>query len=536
MCPCGSLVGATMRILNASQMREADRRTIDGIGIPARVLMENAGRQVASAIEQAFDDLALMRVSILCGRGNNGGDGFVVARVLLERGVDVHVYLLGTGAALTGDAKANHDVLLALGVGLVEIPDAATWELLGSTALAADLIVDALFGTGLRGPLEGLAETVVADLNASHRAVVAVDLPSGLSADHANVEGAAVEATMTIALGAPKLPLILPPAELLAGSVLVADIGIPSRVIDDIDGPRVEMMTRVSMAGLIVPRRADSHKGTYGRVLIVAGSIGRTGAAVLAAKAALRAGAGLVTVAVPRSCQPLVAAGGAEFMTLPLAETAEGTVAAEALTQVLAFRADVIAAGPGLGGGAEVAAFVHGLVQRSGVPLVLDADALNAFIDRADLLVGREDVPIVITPHPGEMARLLGTSVERVQRDRLDVALDFAASHRVHVVLKGHRTIVAEPEGRAGVNMTGNPGMATAGSGDVLTGMIAAWYGQVRDAARAARIAVYLHGAAGDLAQNDRGQTALIAGDIIAQLGDAVQELRQKPAPEPEET
>jgi NAD(P)H-hydrate epimerase len=520
-----------MRILNTAQMREAERRTVDDIGIPARVLMENAGRQVASAIETAFEELALMRVSVLCGRGNNGGDGFVTARVLVERGVDVHVYLLGAASALTGDARANHDVLHALGIEVVEIPDPATWELLGSSVLAADLVIDALHGTGLHGPLSGLGETVVADLNASSRAVVSIDLPSGLSADHPNVDGPAVEATMTVALGAPKLPLILPPAEPNAGTVLIADIGIPSRIVDDVPGPRIEMLTRASVGWMVEPRRTDSHKGTYGRVLIVAGSTGRTGAAILAARAALRSGAGLVTVAVPASCLPIVAAGGAEFMTLPLPETADGTVAADAIAAVLAFRADIIAVGPGLGGGPAVAAFVHGLVARSGVPLILDADALNAFVDSAELLVGRADVPIIITPHPGEMARLLGSSIERVQRDRLGVALEFAQAHRLHVVLKGHRTIVADPAGNAGVNMTGNPGMATAGSGDVLTGVLAGWFGQLRDAGKAARLAVYLHGAAGDLAQNDRGQSALIAGDLIAHLGDAVQELVQKGKP-----
>jgi hydroxyethylthiazole kinase-like uncharacterized protein yjeF len=524
-----------MRILNTAQMREAERRTIDDIGIPARVLMENAGRQVAAAIENSFEDIAAMRVSVLCGRGNNGGDGFVVARVLVERGIDLHVYLFGTAADLSGDARANHDVLQAIGGPIVEIPDAATWEMLGSGALAVDLVVDALFGTGLRGPLSGLIETVVADINASSRAVVSVDMPSGLSADHANVDGPAVEATLTVALGAPKLPLILPPAEHLSGSLLVADIGIPSRIIDEVAGPRVEMLTRTSVASLIGTRSADSHKGTYGRVLIVAGSRGRTGAAVLAARAALRSGAGLVTVAVPAQCLPIVAAGGAEFMTLPLAETPEGTVAASALAEVLAFRADVIAAGPGLGGGPDVAAFVHGLVERSGVPLILDADALNAFVDQAGALTGRRDVPVVVTPHSGEMARLLGCSVDHVQRDRLGIALEFARAHRVHVVLKGHRTIVADPSGNAGVNMSGNPGMATAGAGDVLTGVIAGWYGQLRDPALASRLAVYLHGAAGDLAQADRGQSALIAGDLIAHLGDAVLEVQQRPRPAQDE-
>ncbi|ODS59480.1 MAG: hypothetical protein ABS36_00655 [Acidobacteria bacterium SCN 69-37] len=523
-----------MRILNTAQMREAERRTIEDLGIPGRVLMENAGRQVAAAIESRFEQLIDMSVSVLCGRGNNGGDGFVVARVLFERGVDVHVYLFGTADALTGDARANHDVLLALGVGVVEIPDAATWELLGTRILAVDLVVDALFGTGLRGPVSGLVETVIADLNASGRAIVAVDLPSGLSADHANVDGPAVDATMTVTLAAPKIPLVSMPAEAYAGAVLVADIGVPQRLIDDVDGHYIEMMTPASVKGIPPVREADSHKGTYGRVLVVAGSVGRTGAAILAARAALRSGAGLVTVAVPASCLAIVAAGGPEYMTLPLPETAQGTVAAGALADVLATRADVMAVGPGLGGGADVTAFVQGLVARSGVPLVLDADALNAFVDRTDLLVGRDDVPVVITPHPGEMARLLGTSTEHVQQQRLEVALDFARTHRVHVVLKGHRTIVAAPDGHAGVNITGNPGMATAGSGDVLTGVIAAWYGQVRDAWKAARVGVHLHGAAGDLAQDDRGQAALMAGDIVAHLGDALRALVSGTKPTPE--
>lgn len=518
-----------MRILNSAQMREAEARTIDHVGIPARVLMENAGRQVAAAMENAFEELAVMRVSVLCGRGNNGGDGFVTARVLIERGVDVHVYLFGTTDAVGGDARANLDVLRALGVDVVEIPDAAAWELLATQVLAADLVVDALFGTGVRGPLTGLAAAVVSDVNASSRPVVAIDLPSGLSADHPAVDGPVMEATLTVTLGAPKLPLILPPAERHAGTLLVADIGIPTPVVQGLDAPRIDMLTRSLMAPLVAARRQETHKGTYGRVLIVAGSVGRTGAAILAARAALRSGAGLVTVATPASCLPIVAAGGAEVMTLPLPETGQGTIAAEALGDVLAFRADVIAVGPGLGTDGATAAFVHDLVERSGVPLVLDADALNAFVDHAPSLAGRDDVPLMLTPHPGEMARLLGVSVTHVQRDRLATTVEFARAHRVHVVLKGHRTIVADPSGDAGVNMTGNPGMATAGSGDVLTGVLAAWFAQLHDARTACRLAVHLHGAAGDLAAADRGQHALVAGDIVNHLGDAVQDLLQKP-------
>ncbi|HUL72340.1 MAG TPA: NAD(P)H-hydrate dehydratase [Vicinamibacterales bacterium] len=525
-----------MRVLTTSQMREADRRTIEEIGLPSTVLMENAGRQVVAAMESAFDGLASMRIAVLCGRGNNGGDGFVVARTLLARHIDTGVYLVGQAAELKGDARVNLDVLHHLGADVVEISDAAAWELHGTDVLGSDLIVDALFGTGLNAPLSGLTETIVADLNGSARPVVAIDLPSGLSADGPEVPGPAVHANVTVTLGAPKLPLVLPPAEAFAGNLVIADIGIPLPVINGLEGPWIEILTKESMRALIEPRSQDSHKGDYGHVLVVAGSRGKTGAAALAATAALRSGAGLVTVATPASVLPVVASLGMEFMTVPLEETGDGLVAFEALERVLEIEADVIAVGPGLGRSASTTAFVQALVERAGVPIVVDADALNAFAGDADRLVGRDGVDIVVTPHPGEMARLVGTSVEEVQAHRLDVARDFAATHRVHVVLKGHRTIVATPDGKVFINLTGNAGMATGGTGDVLTGMIAAWFGQLLDAEGAAKLAVYLHGLAGDLAEADEGEIGMIAGDLVDRLGDAVLELtarRKKTASQP---
>jgi NAD(P)H-hydrate epimerase len=514
-----------MRVLNAAQMRDADRRTIEDIGIASLVLMENAGRQVVGALEAAYEDLDRMRVAILAGRGSNGGDGFVVARTLAERGIDVGVYLLGHAADVTGDARINLTILNRLGIDVVEIGDAAVWELHGTDVLGSDLIVDALFGTGLRGPLTGLAETIVADVNSVARPVVSIDLPSGLSADSAEIPGPAIDATMTVTIATPKLPLVLAPAERLAGALIVADIGIPDAVIEAVAGPRVEILTREAMRQLIEPRVADSHKGDYGRVLIVAGSRGKSGAAVLAARAALRSGAGLVTIATPASVAPIVAAMGAEFMTLPVAEDAGGTITEAALEAVLGVTAEVIVAGPGLGVSPGSRAFVHGLVERSGVPLVLDADALNVFERETDRLQGRDDLSLIITPHPGEMARLVGLSTDGVQANRLEVAREFAETHRVQVVLKGHRTLVVSPDGAIGINVTGNPGMATGGAGDVLAGMIGAWFGQLLDADAAARLAVYLHGLAGDLAEADEGEVALVAGDILDRLGDAVLDL-----------
>ncbi|HXH05895.1 MAG TPA: NAD(P)H-hydrate dehydratase [Vicinamibacterales bacterium] len=525
-----------MRVLNAAQMREADRRTIEEIGLPSLVLMENAGRQVVAAMEASFEDLADERVAVLCGRGNNGGDGFVVARTLHLRGVDVTPYLLGRVEDVRGDARVNLEILGRLGVPVVEIPDAHAWELHFSAISRCDVIVDAIFGTGFRGRPSGLLETVIADVNSTAIPVVAIDLPSGLSADSPAVEGDSILASITVALAAPKLSLVLPPAEARAGDLLVVEIGIPRRVIEALEGPWTELLTRDEVRRLVVPRPAESHKGDYGRVLVVAGSVGRTGAAHLAALGALRSGAGLVTVATPRSCLPVIAALAPEYMTLPLEEAPGGSVDASALGRLLEARADVIAVGPGLGTEPGAVALVRGLVERASVPLVLDADALNAFAGAADRLVGRDGVDVVITPHPGEMARLVGLSIEGIEENRLEVAREFARSHRVYVVLKGYRTIVATPEGRAFINPTGNPGMATGGTGDVLTGVIAAWLGQLLDAEAACKLGVYLHGLAGDLAAEACSETAMTAGDLAARLGEAMRELTRARAPQGEKS
>ena len=514
-----------MRVLNTQQMREADRRTIQEIGIPSVVLMENAGRQAVAAIEAAFDNIASSRVGVLCGRGNNGGDGFVVARTLVQRGIETIVFLLGSVSEVAGDARTNLEILGRLGLTVVEVANAQEWELHFSEVSECDLLVDAMLGTGFHGRLTGLLETVVADVNDLSVPVVAIDLPTGLSADSHEIDGDAIVAAMTVTLAAPKIPLVLPPADRHAGDLVIADIGIPLPLLDEVDGPYLELLTRERMRDLVSVRAPESHKGDFGRVLIIAGSLGKTGAAHLAALGALRSGAGLVTVATPRSCVPIVASMAAEYMTVPLEETPAGTVDFAALDRVLELAADVIAIGPGLGTEPSTAAFVQGLVERAGVPLVLDADALNAFSGDPDRLIAPEGVEMVITPHPGEMARLLSQTVDVVQRDRLSAARDFAAAHKLHVILKGHRTIVAGPENRAFINLTGNAGMATGGTGDVLTGMIAAWFAQLLDAEAACKIAVYLHGSAGDLAEADEGEVSLVATDLAGRIGDAILEL-----------
>jgi NAD(P)H-hydrate epimerase len=521
-----------MRVLNAAQMREADRRTIEETGIPSLVLMENAGRQVVAAIEATHGELLQRRVAVLCGRGSNGGDGFVVARTLVQRGVEVAVFLIARVADIRGDARTNLEVLGRLGLSVVEIADSQAWELHSSEVTGCALIVDAIFGTGLNAPLTGLMETVVADVNGSGIPVVAVDVPSGLSADSPEPIGDSIEASLTVTLGAPKVPLVLPPAEIRAGSVVIADIGIPADVIDSVAGPRIELLTRASMRDLITPRAPDSHKGDFGHVLIVAGSSGKAGAAHLAGVGALRSGAGLVTVATGCGAQPIVAAMAPEYMTAAIGEVVDdGSLAGldpGAVDRVLDLARDVVAVGPGLGQAPSTKRFVRAFVDRATMPLVVDADGLNAFTGDADTLSGRDGRDVIITPHPGEMARLVGMTTQEVQASRLEVARNFASAHHVYVVLKGHRTLVATPDGKVFINPTGNPGMATGGTGDVLTGMIAAWLAQLLDAEAACKLAVYLHGMAGDLAEADEGEVSMTAGDLAGRIGDAILELTSR--------
>ncbi len=513
-----------MRVLDAAQMREAERRTIEEIGIPSIVLMEHAGQRVVEAMESAFDDLGTRRVAVLCGRGNNGGDGLAVARLLRGRGLDPTVFLFAAPNAVQGDARTNLEILGGIGARVLTVPDSTSWARHGSAIAKYDLIVDALVGTGLDRPLDGMLRHVVDDVNAAHVPIVSVDLPSGLSADSGQPLGPTVQAAVTVALGAPKVALVLPPGAARAGELVVADIGIPDAVIDAVEGPRLRLLTSAGIRRLMPERPPDAHKGDCGHVLIVAGSRGKTGAARLAGAGALRSGAGLVTVGTPGSCVRTVASGAPEYMTLPLPETAAGTVSGEALEVVLEARCDVIAVGPGLGAGPGSARLVHGLLERARVPLVLDADALNVCAGELSRFDRRGRADVVLTPHPGEMARLCGAAAAEVQADRLGVARRLATERQVHVVLKGARTLVAQPDGVVYVNRTGNPGMASGGMGDVLTGVVAAWLGQLGDAGAACTAGVHLHGLAGDLAAESCGQVALTASDLVAALGRAVEE------------
>jgi len=509
-----------MVILTAEQMKRIDQRAETDHGIPADHLMDNAGREVALALARRHGDLAARRILILCGKGNNGGDGLTAARHLLGMGVRARVALLCRASELSGPAAGACEKARSSGVVVEEIADDESWAALRRWLPENDLLVDALLGTGLRGEARGRAREAIEAINGAGCDVVSIDVPSGLSGSDALAPAIAVEADATIALAALKIPHVFPPAMRFAGKVEVADIGIPEAAIEA-ERPDLHFMDEAAARGLLPRRRRSDHKGTYGHVLAVAGSRGKSGAAVLLARAALRSGAGLVTVAAPASAQPMIAASVPEAMTVALPETEEGTLARQALGAIEALLAgrDVLAAGPGLGTGAGAAEVIRSLAASCRKPMVLDADVLNILAGgKAGARKIGAAAAAIVTPHPGEAARLLGLTAKEVQADRLGAVRRLAREMGCCALLKGDRTLTAVPEGTVRVNSTGNPGMATGGSGDALTGIAAAWLAQGLSPLDAASLAAFVHGLAGDEAARRLGEIAMTAGDLIESL------------------
>ena len=514
-----------MKITTAEEMRAIDRATTERFGVPSLTLMENAGSAIARFILQRYSEAS--RVAVICGKGNNGGDGFVVARKLHRAGRVVEVLLLGSRTELKGDALTMFE---RLPLRPIEVTSPQELEAESSRSLAhCELIVDAILGTGFRPPVAGLYANAIAAMNRSDKPIVAVDIPSGADSDAMTPqsgEGIA-RADEIVTFTAPRPAHVF--GNLTRGPVLVAPIGSPPEAI--VSSLNLEVTTPRDFAALLAPRPRDSNKGMFGHVLIIGGSFGKSGAAGMAGMAALRAGAGLSTVATPARVLSSVASFAAELMTEPLAETAAGSIALAAAESGrftdLAKPMTVVAIGPGIGRDPETVQFVHEAVRQTKVPLVLDADGLNAFEGQTNLLDGRQR-PLVLTPHPGEMARLAGISIKAVQSDRLNVARSFARDHHLVLVLKGDRTIIAFPDGSAWVNPTGNPGMATGGTGDILTGMTAGVIAQMpNDYARAAIAAVYLHGLAGDVAAERMGEHSLVATDLLHGLPEAFRRASQ---------
>lgn len=525
-----------MKIVTAAEMREIDRATSERFGVPSLTLMENAGTAVADFVLRRY--LGVESVGVVCGKGNNGGDGFVAARKLHEAGMQVSILLLADPAELKGDAAAMFKRLslqpvLAHNEG--DLRSAAAQQV-----YQADVLIDGILGTGFRPPVTSLYADAIEAFTKADRPIVAIDIPSGLDSDqmtpHAEASGPVVPARATVTFTAPK------PAHLFSsavrGPIMVAPIGSPDEAIVSKLG--LEVPTWREMASLLSPRDPEAHKGIFGHVLVVGGSLGKAGAAAMAGMAALRAGAGLVTVACPRSVLSTVAGFMPELMTEPLDETEAGTISLRALEynrmDALVRGKTVIAVGPGIGRHPDTTQFVRTLVEKFPLPMVIDADGLNAFQGAAEKLNGSAH-PLVLTPHPGEMSRLIGGSIADVENDRIGIARKFVEAHNLVLVLKGHRTLTALPDGRIWVNHSGNPGMATGGMGDILTGMVAGFWAQglhgkapeagLSPAHDAIITAVYLHGLAADVALESQGELSLTATDLLAALPEAIRRVQQ---------
>lgn len=521
-----------MKVVTAREMRDIDSKTIEEYGIPGPVLMERAGVSVAGKIRSLFDRC---KVVVIAGGGNNGGDGIVAARDLFNHGWNVSVLIFSKEEKLSPDNFSQYSTAKSLGIP-VEFRTR-----LSSKDLHGAIVIDALFGTGLSKPVTSLFAEAISLLNKSGAKVVAVDIPSGISSDSAQVMGEAVRADYTVTFGLPKIGHLLHPGAEFTGELFVEDIGFPTEIISG-DILKVDAVERMDAASLVPERPAHSYKGDYGHILVVAGSRGKTGAPSMAAKACLRTGAGMVTLGVPESLTDVFMTRVLEEMVLPLADAGGGIFSEEAFDAIVGFlaaRADVLAIGPGMTAEPDVIKLLERLVTAVTVPMVIDADAINALSGRKDILRNAK-APIVLTPHIGEMARLLRTDrkvaasappekqlLSRISGDRLSTALSFAKETGTCVVLKGAPTIVADAEGRCFINTTGNAGMATAGSGDVLTGIIAAFLGQGLSSAAAAVLGTYMHGLAGDRASSLKGMHSMTAGDIIDNIPAAFAALRE---------
>lgn len=514
-----------MKTVTPSQMREIDRRTIEDLGISSLVLMESAGLALLDEIESRTQDPRL-RVTIVCGPGNNGGDGMVAARHLADRGHEVVTFLAAPRSSFSGDAKVQLRTLTRLEMDVSVLSSPSSFERAFRRAGESDVLVDSLFGTGLGRTVEGSWAQCVSIINSCPGLVISADVPSGLDARTGHPLGDCVTADVTVTFGLPKTGLVIFPGAQFAGEVVVADIGIPRSVIDSMELPG-ELLGSDAVERVYEERWPDTHKGSYGHLLLCCGSAGKLGAGILASRGALRAGAGLVTLAVPASALHQVDAATPEVMAAPLHETAEGSfsrLGVHGLRKLIRER-DALAIGPGISTHPEVGELVREVLKWEGFPAVVDADALNVLEGDLELLRPRGP-HTVITPHPGEMSRLLGSSTKDVQSDRIGAALECAGRSGCVVVLKGAGTVVAHPDGTFYINTTGNPGMASGGTGDVLTGMIGALLARGCSPIKSAAASVFLHGAAGDMAAGKISEHSLTATDIVECLGPTLNQMR----------
>jgi NAD(P)H-hydrate epimerase len=509
-----------MKVVTAEEMRIIDRRTIEGYSIPGSVLMERAGLAVASRIKEVFSP---RKVIIIAGSGNNGGDGLVVARDLYNEGWDVRVFLTVKPEDLKGDALLQYRIAVKFGLRIYPMNEFLTNY--SSLITRHCILVDALLGTGISKNVTGLLSEVIIYLNRSNVPIISVDIPSGISSDNGQIMGEAVRADYTVTFGLPKRGHLLYPGAQHSGKLFIEDIGFPKELLNS-EKLHIELLTKDKVSPLIPQRPRYSHKGNYGHVLIIAGSKGKTGAAIMAAKACLRSGAGLVTLGIPKSLADVFQSRVTEEMILALPDKGDGTLSQRASRVILNFlneRATTLAIGPGIGISSDTKKLMDILIKTSTTPMLIDADGINSLKgERA--IFSKSKAPIILTPHLGEMVRLLGkqkggsVKTQDIERNRINIPVSFAKETGTYLVLKGVPTIIAGPDGMAYINSTGNPGMASAGTGDVLTGMISAFLGQGLSPIHASILGVYMHGFAGDSAAAEKGEHPLIATDIIEKI------------------
>jgi ADP-dependent NAD(P)H-hydrate dehydratase / NAD(P)H-hydrate epimerase len=507
-----------MRVLTASEMARLDHQTTEDIGIPGVVLMENAARGAADFFLKLLPDLPNRHISVVTGAGNNAGDGFVLARIFHNLGAAVRVVCLRSPDRLQGDALTNFRILEKMKVPVFVWDEKQDFACQWQSLAHCDAVIDAILGTGLKSEVRGLYRQVIEGLNTLTVPVLAVDLPSGLDAGTGKPLGVAVRAFATATFGFLKIGQVISPGEDYVGKLKVVDIGIPP-VLAETDGIHRFLLNEELASGWLQPRPAESHKGTAGHVAVLSGSRGKTGAASLICLGAGRVGAGLVTLFIPVSLNPILEVKLTEAMTYPIPETPEQTASQAALPEIVEFLEgkQALAMGPGLSLHAETQELIRELLTQVACPMVLDADALTALAGHLQLL-SRASSPMILTPHPGEMARLIQGSTRQVQENRLEVAAEFSQKHGVTLVLKGHRTVIAAPDGRLAINCSGNPAMASGGMGDALTGMISGFLGQGHEPFEAACLGVYIHGAAGDQGLCGRASRGLLASDLLEQI------------------
>jgi len=511
-----------MKIVTAKEMQDIDRTAIDDYGIPGIVLMENAAKGVVITLFKKFSDIKNKKVGVFAGKGNNGGDGLAVARLLADENISVTVYLLSKKVLLKGNAKINLDSAEEMGIKIFEITSSDDLEGVKDNISKNDIFIDAIFGTGLTSGVKGYHIDVINFINSLKKFVLSIDIPSGLSSDTGEIIGEHIMANFTAALCLPKIGEILYPAAEYTGELEVVDIGIPESIINN-KNVKINLIEERDAARILPKRKPDTHKGTYGHLAVIAGSKGKGGAAALASISALRAGAGLVTLALPECLNISFEAGVPEVMTLPLPDTKDGTIDKSAFDILINFLdgKSAVLIGPGITTNLSTSSLIKNFIKKVKCPMLIDADALNVIADTMELLKNRTS-PVIITPHPGEMARMLNTTSKEIQTNRIESSRKLSVEYGIYVILKGARSIVTTPEGEIYINPTGNPGMATAGTGDILSGIVAGFLSQGLSAKDSSILGVYLHGMAGDIAAANLTQTALIASDLLKTFPEAV--------------